>query len=604
MFKKRYSTVFSLVVCLLLLILIPWLSSQNVRPASAADAPYLFSTKLSGGPVVYSSPTLADIDHPANGTKEILFGGGDGMLYVYNPDGTLKWSVNTGTPINSAPSVGDLDGNGDVEVVVSLGEAVVSQQTWDGGVKAYHHDGSPYWIFRTQDSVPLDGRPDGVWATPALGDLDGDGKMEVAFGAWDRNIYLLNYDGTQRWMLHNADTIWSSAALADLDGDGDLEIITGADYHPGGYIYIFDKDGTVLVRNFIGQTIMSSPAIGDINGDGELEIVAGTGFYDFSSDPGYFVNAWDRNGNYLPNWPRPTGGRVPSSPALADLDGDGVLEVVIACEDHKLYAWNGDGSPVLGWPMTPRMNNGSTQKFSLESPTVADYDGDGQLEVLMPMGWEVAVIGANGVQETASSAGASEPTYNTWYTVRGSPAVGDIDNDGNLEMVIAGGNYFEPNHGYLFAWRTGNATQNALPWPMFHHDARHTGRISPTSLVVSTSSLTILHPDGRPGYDSAALIIRNPGDNPIDWEAKVFPISTQPQLSVDPMNGVLNGSSSANLTVRVNNVALYDGQPGCYDVGYVQIEATLNGRHVPGSPARVSVQLCVGNTIWLSPIMK
>ncbi len=567
----------------------------------AADDP-IFASPLSGGPIVYSSPTLADIDYPANNTKEILFGGEDGMLYVYNSDGSLNWSVNTGSPVNSSPSVGDLDGNGDMEVVVSLGGQIASTQTWHGGVVAYHHDGTPYWTFRTQDDVPADGWSNGVWATPALGDVDGDGKMEIAFGSWDRNMYLLNYDGTQRWMFHNADTFWSSAALADLDQDGDLEIITGADYAPGGYFYIFDKDGTVLVQEYIGQTIMSSPAIGDIDGDSYFDSVVGTGSYAAAAEPGHYLNAWDRSGKYLNNWPRPTGGRVVSSPAIADLDGDGSLEAVVSCEDGKLYAWNGDGSAVPGWPMTPMTQLGATQNFNLESPTVADYDGDGQVEVLMSIGWEIAVIGANGVQETTSAG----PTYSANYTLRGSPAVGDIDNDGYLEMVIAGGSYSDQTHGYLYAWRTGLANQAALPWPMFHHDAQHTGLLSTAAnqplLSVSPDSMTIMHPYGRPS-SSSVFVVENKGVGTIEWTSSLSPAASAPvTVTLDPASGTVAETSQTAVTAMVTGLVTVP--MGSHNLGRVTISGTANGAAVDGSPQTVDLTLQVGSVVWLPPIMK
>ena len=84
---------------------------------------------LSGGPVWYGSPTLADLN--GNGQREILIGGRDGMLYALKANGTLLWQFDTAqainavvrnpssTSIDSAPAVGDLDGDGSPEVVVS-----------------------------------------------------------------------------------------------------------------------------------------------------------------------------------------------------------------------------------------------------------------------------------------------------------------------------------------------------------------------------------------------------------------------------------------------------------------------------------------------------
>ena len=56
------------------------------------------------------------------------------------------------------------------------------------------------------------------------------------------------------------------------------------------------------------------------------------------------VFAVKRTGQLLPGWPRATGGQVTASPALADLDGDGRKDVVIAAESDSVFIWRGDGT--------------------------------------------------------------------------------------------------------------------------------------------------------------------------------------------------------------------------------------------------------------------
>ncbi|MFN3763837.1 MAG: hypothetical protein ACK4WK_11645, partial [Anaerolineae bacterium] len=245
--------------------------------------------------------------------------------------------------------------------------------------------------------------------------------MEIVFGSWDRNIYMLNHNGQYVWHYHVADSVWSTAALADLDGDGDLEIIIGTDitgggvlpdgYRPtdGGFVLILDKDGHKLARRQMNEAIYSSPAVGDVDGDGRKEIFVGTGTYWYLQGKytqpyvyGFRVNMsgaeWVLED--LPGWPRPVAYPGMSSPALADLDGDGDLEIIIGsgyngmsgpgqCSDSPsdpdcygaVYAWHHNGSPVSGFPMWPKdyMNKNG---FVRSSPTVADVDGDGQLEIL------------------------------------------------------------------------------------------------------------------------------------------------------------------------------------------------------------------------------
>ncbi len=102
-----------------------------------------------------------------------------------------------------------------------------------GGVVAYRgSDGAMLWHFdlkRFSKREHFYARLHSVFSSPAVADVDGDGKMEVGFGAFDRNIYLLNADGTLRWYYHAADTVWSSPAFADVNADGKLEMIIGSD---------------------------------------------------------------------------------------------------------------------------------------------------------------------------------------------------------------------------------------------------------------------------------------------------------------------------------------------------------------------------------------
>lgn len=74
---------------------------------------------------------------------------------------------------------------------------------------------------------------------------------------------------------------------------------------------------------------------------------------------GFMVMGLDGQGNNLPGWPQPTGGNVVVSPSLGDIAGDSAPEVVALSDDRKLYAWSLNGTPVPGFPMTPRDQNGN-----------------------------------------------------------------------------------------------------------------------------------------------------------------------------------------------------------------------------------------------------
>ena len=124
--------------------------------------------------------------------------------------------------------------------------------------------------------------------------------------------------------------ITSSPALGDLDGDGHLEIAVGSEK---GYLYVWDYLGRQVLLGSADEAIkFSSPVIGDIDGDGDREVVIGS-----DSDGVY---AWHRNGIPVDGFPLETSDDVQSSPTLADLDRDGDIELIVGSNDQRLHIWD------------------------------------------------------------------------------------------------------------------------------------------------------------------------------------------------------------------------------------------------------------------------
>lgn len=440
-------------------------------------------TLAGAGLVDFSKPVAADLDN--DGTQEIIVGTSAGKLYVLNADGTIRagWPKTLPAGIASSPAVGDLDGDGFPDVVVGCGSN--TDLTKAGAVFAFRRDGTQIWQFNPQDTDG-NGKPDHVWSTPAIGDVNGDGHNDVVFGSWDFYVYVV--DGRTGlplpgWPVFVRDTVWSSPALADLDGDGRLEVVIGADCHlegppidtpNGGALFVFRDDGTSFpgfprfATDSAGAPvgITSSPAVGDIDGDGCPEIVVGTS--STTSAGGKKLYAWHRDGSTVAGWPVTLSGHPDSSPALADLNGDGILDVVITDDAAFLYGIRGNGT--ILFQMKPKSYTGASA-VAVSEPIVARVGSDNPAILLGSVGFDVTIVRKTGTQASDDgSHGAGMLTYTTGHPVRGAVA-SDLDGNGTLDIIAASGaSAGNATDAKVFVWTAGTA--GALPWPAFRRDAQ------------------------------------------------------------------------------------------------------------------------------------
>jgi hypothetical protein len=465
---------------------VPWAAAQCGTPLS-----YRSGWPVDTGMLIdRSTPAVGNLDSSSD--LEVVVGTIGKKVYAFKPNGSVLpgWPVTVTAEVNSSPVIGDINGDGYNDVIVGVGWQDLSN---DGGIFAFDRFGQllPGWPVWTLDvNLGPNGHSDGVFATPALADLDGDGKLDVIVGTFDQYLYALRYDGTAvpgAWPFFLYDGTWSSPAVGDLDRDGDLEVVIGAYTHAGfppglptvnggGIMWVLNSDGTVASGwpQVFDLHIDSSPALGDLDGDGDLEIVFGTGHE--PGDPrGHKVYALHHTGTAVTGWPAATGEYVWPSPALGDLDGDGAAEVVASCEDGKLYAWNGNGTALSGWPVLP-LNESCVNGALVGSPVIADLDHDGNLEVVVPIGWDLVAFKKDG---TFFKYGTEvQSRFRTLYSIGSAPTIADIDGNGRLDVLV-GSAASSPSAGRLYAWELpAAAVPGKAPWAMFRGRALRDGKVA------------------------------------------------------------------------------------------------------------------------------
>ena len=325
------------------------------------------------------------------------------FIYQYNAvhavrgdTGAVVWTSAALGNDYGGMAVGDVDADGQPDVVTAGLGAVCAI---DGS------NGQQLWCNYSLSSA-MD--PYG-YNYPSIADMDGDGFPEVTMGS----AILDGSNGTLRGMgphgigaavyYGTTGTYGAMSVPIDLDGDGLLELVTGN--------AAYNVDGSVKWYNGTNDGIV---AVADFDGDGSGEIVKTSGARVTGMDTDGTV-LWEvgyENGSYL----------AIGAPAVDDLDGDGIPDIVFAAQ-NQLIAMNWGGG--VKWTQTIADNSGAA------GPSLFDFEMDGYPEVLYAD--ETTIRFFNGLDGSTKFSSTEHGSV----TILETPVVADVDNDEEVEIVVA-----------------------------------------------------------------------------------------------------------------------------------------------------------------------
>ena len=387
--------------------------------------------RIPGLPNAYPRPkhhvVIADLD--ADGTKEILAAWGD-LVFVFRHDGSNfpGWPQSTSSPgsedsyVDTAPTAADLDGDRRLEVVAANHEAIF----------IWHHDGTPMapWPMVVEDPIP----PYGSYTAGGdivLTDLDGDGARDLVFRLGRSLTAIRVSDGStlpgfpvqKDCVLLEPACFEGAVAVGDTTGDGrkEIAIIENTGYALGRqYLHLYDDHGRLMPGFPVTMTYRQS--YGDVSGFGV--------------------------------------------PVLADVDGDGALDIAINTDKAKsLLIYSSAGKKLRFLPRKlpdHRSHAGSgigTFRSSQEPLSAGDLDGDGRAEILVGSdfpatlrrrnSWTFLLPPYSGTDylSAVTMAGAPLAGWPVAFDYRradkahgaGTAVVGDIDGDGRQDVVTGTG---------------------------------------------------------------------------------------------------------------------------------------------------------------------
>ena len=347
--------------------------------------------------------------------------------------------VDSGQELGKSSSLkvdsGDVDGDGDVDVVV-----------------ANHEQPNRVWLNNGRGQFRAGQEFAGTnYGDVKLGDLDGDGDLDcVSVTGHSRNPSTVWWNDGSGLFTDSGQKLGPMLArdivLGDVDGDGDLDAVAGTSHDRGNRVWRNDGSGKLLDSGQrLGKSNTWGVALADLDGDGDLDL--------FLANWEQPDRVWwnDGSGNFSDSG-QSLGAFNSADVTFADVDQDGDWDAVVACRGEPNIQWINDGSGQFS------LKKLCYTVASSATVAIADLNGDGMADAFITNG--------TGTYKEANQIvlSVSGDQQRSWigheFTV--DVALADFDGDGDLDAFLANRNS-SPNRILLNRNLDEPATS---PWPI------------------------------------------------------------------------------------------------------------------------------------------
>ncbi len=386
-------------------------TDRHGLPAFRLVAERFEGIEIIGGGSWHGANTLAFADFDADGDQDLFWGDffEQGLLLIENRGSCAAPNLRS-EPVRfpardpvltsgyNAPAFADVDGDGDLDLLVGvIGGAFLPARTAVDNLFFLEQAGPLDFQVRSRQFLTT--VDVGSESAPVLADLDGDGdldlllanKLDPADLETSRVHHFENTGSSSRPVFQHRGRLdfrgnfHFSPTLGDLDGDGDLDLLLGTWQDQ---VRFYRNEGTRQAPRFvlvdsamvkIPRGSNTTPALGDLDGDGDLDLLIGEG----SGTLNYYRNTGTRSAPVFElvseEWNGIDPGRR-SAPCLADLDGDGDLDLLVGSESEGIRLYRNTGSRTQ-----PVFTHDPTMVLPVHAyatPAAGDLDGDGVPEIL------------------------------------------------------------------------------------------------------------------------------------------------------------------------------------------------------------------------------